>query len=131
MQKTTAQLESVDSEDDAQLAPRAQNKVRTCRAAGAVWVLVDCAQSKKGSRRQHFEVSNDNFITQSQVFCCVAVCADAWNAPNCTSQGHARTSKGLGGGGFNSTIATPGVGARAVQIGCPLHLTWHYRYCLR
>ena len=34
--KTRAQLETVDSEDDAQLAPRASNKVLTCRAAYAV-----------------------------------------------------------------------------------------------
>ena len=36
---TTAQLETVESEDNAQPAPRAPNKVRTCRAAGAVWCL--------------------------------------------------------------------------------------------
>ena len=34
--KTRAQPETVDSEDDAQLAPRASNKVLTCRAAYAV-----------------------------------------------------------------------------------------------
>ena len=33
MQKTTAQLETVDSEDDVQLAPRGPNKVLKCLSA--------------------------------------------------------------------------------------------------
>ena len=34
--KTTAQLETVDSEDDVQQAPRGQNKVLKCRSADTV-----------------------------------------------------------------------------------------------
>ena len=37
VQKTTAQLETVDSEDDVQPASRAQIKVLTCHAADTVW----------------------------------------------------------------------------------------------
>ena len=36
MPKTSAHLETVDSVDDVQPAPRAPNKVLTCRAADAV-----------------------------------------------------------------------------------------------
>ena len=35
--KNVAQLETVDSEGDIQLAPSAQNKVLMCYAADAVW----------------------------------------------------------------------------------------------
>ena len=41
------------------------------------------------------------------------LCAETWNTPNFTWQGHAMTKEG----GFNATIHYPE--AKAVPIGCP------------
>ena len=69
MPKTKAQLETVECEDGTQSAPRAQNMVKTCGSAGAVWWLPECAMSKKGSNRP-FEASGEDFTTLSLVVCC-------------------------------------------------------------
>ena len=69
-------LETMESEHDApsQQAPRALNKVQTCRASDAVWRLTWCVQGKTGVRRQrNFEASDDNFTTLSQVLSSVMI----------------------------------------------------------
>ena len=75
-------------------------KVRTCRAAGAMWRLTACAQGKNGGRR-HCHV-NDTLKLQATIslhsrsLSDAVLCAYTWKAHNCTWQGNARTPQGGG-----------------------------------
>ena len=72
MPKTSAQLETVESEDDGIMMLSMHLVPQT--KLGRVVLLTKCAQGKKGSRRQkHFEASDDDFTTQAQVLCCVLI----------------------------------------------------------
>ena len=117
--KTSAQLDTVHSEDDAQQAPRARNNVRTCSSEDTVWWLTECSQGCT------FEASDDDFTTPFQALCCVLIPGKHLTA---FGRGYASTSQGAGWvqrhnsptlGQGSCQFTNPG--ARVVPIGCPRH----------
>ena len=80
--KTAAHLETVNLEDDALPAPCAPHKGQSVALGvlcASVWWLTMCAQGKTSSGHQlHFEASDNNFTTQSQVLCTGLQCVHAF-----------------------------------------------------
>ena len=74
------------------LQPMDLIEVRTCCASCVVRWLTECALGSKGSKyQQHFGTSDNYFFHHCLSRLSGALlCADTWNAPNCTLQGHVK-----------------------------------------